>query len=142
MIQRRTASGFTLLEMLIVMVMIGLLAGLVGPRIFGRVDTSKVQTAKVQIKMLESSLLMMKLDVNKLPDDDRALQWLTKAPTDEAAKSTWRGPYMEGALPLDPWGGPYKIKTPGLEGKTITVMSYGADGKAGGEGLDADIFVQ
>lgn len=133
------SRGFTLLEMLVVMVIIGLLAGLVGPKIFGKVDESKVKTAQTQIKMLESSLNIMRLDVGQVPPDDQGLQWLLNAPADDQLKSLWKGPDIEGAIPLDPWNNPYQYKTPGPSNKPYAVYSYGADGKAGGEGLNADI---
>ncbi|MDM0033336.1 type II secretion system major pseudopilin GspG [Variovorax sp. J22P271] len=134
------ARGFTLLEMLVVMVIIGLLAGLVGPRIFGKVDSSKVKTAQTQIKMLESAVQIMRLDVGRIPAGDQALQWLASPPTDdETAKSLWKGPYIEGKIPVDPWNTPYAIKVPGNDGKPVSIISLGADGKPGGEGLDADI---
>lgn len=132
-------AGFTLLEMLVVMVIIGLLAGLVGPRIFGKVDTSKVQTAQTQIKMLESALNIMRLDVGQTPPQDQGLQWLVTAPQDPTLQSLWKGPYIEGSVPGDPWGNPYQYKTPGVDNKAFSVYSFGADGKAGGEGLNADI---
>ncbi|MBR7794040.1 MULTISPECIES: type II secretion system major pseudopilin GspG [Undibacterium] len=132
-------AGFTLLEMLVVMVIIGLLAGLVGPRIFGKVDTSKVQTAQTQIKMLESALNIMRLDVGQTPPQDQGLQWLVTAPQDPTLQSLWKGPYIEGSVPVDPWGNPYQYKTPGVDNKAFSVYSFGADGKAGGEGLNADI---
>lgn len=134
--------GFTLLEMLVVMVLIGLLAGLVGPRIFGKVDNSKVQTAQVQIKMIESGLQIMSLDVGTLPPDEKALKWLTAPPEDSTAASLWRGPYMEGSVPIDPWNNPYRIITPGVNGKAFSVVSYGSDGQPGGEGLAADIMTK
>lgn len=131
--------GFTLLEMLVVMVIIGLLAGLVGPRIFGKVDSSKIQTAKVQIKMLESSLQIMRLDIGTIPDGEQALRWLTTKPDDQKIARVWKGPYLDGQLPMDPWNNPYKIVTPGYDGKAFSVISFGADGVLGGEGLNEDI---
>jgi len=131
--------GFTLLEMLVVMVIIGLLAGLVGPRIFGKVDTSKVQTAQTQIKMLESALNIMRLDVGQIPPEDQGLQWLLTPPQDPGLQQLWKGPYIEGNVPLDPWGNPYQYKTPGVAGKPFSIYSFGGDGKPGGEGLNADI---
>lgn len=139
----RRARGFTLLEMLVVMVIIGLLAGLVGPRIFGKVDSSKVKTAQTQIKMLESAIQIMRLDVGRIPPGDQALHWLTSPPTDDdTAKGLWNGPYIEGKIPVDPWNTPYAIKVPGNDGKAVSIISLGADGKPGGEGLDADIGEQ
>ena len=138
----RKTKGFTLLEMLVVMVIIGLLAGLVGPRLFGKVDTSKVQTAQVQIKMLESSLLIMRLDVGSPPNAESALRWLATKPDDANVGALWKGPYLDGAVPMDPWNNPYQIMMPGLEGKPFTVSSLGADGKPGGEGLNADVYAK
>ena len=135
-------AGFTLLEMLVVMVIIGLLAGLVGPRIFGKVDNSKVQTAQVQIKMIESGLQIMRLDIGEIPSNESALKWLVSPPEDPSISPLWKGPYMDGQLPVDPWNHPYKITAPGLNGKPFSVMSYGADGQPGGEGLNADITVK
>lgn len=132
-------KGFTLLEMLVVMVIIGLLAGLVGPRIFGKVDSSKVQTAQVQIKMIESALLIMRLDIGSPSNGEAALRWLTTKPDDTNLASQWKGPYLDGSVPVDPWNNPYQIVVPGREGKAFTIFSYGADGKPGGEGLNADI---
>lgn len=132
--------GFTLLEMLVVMVIIGLLAGLVGPRIFGKVDSSKVQTAQVQIKMLESSLMIMRLDMGNPPSAEAALRWLTVKPDDASVAALWKGPYLDGAVPVDPWNNSYQIVMPGLDGKPFTISSFGADGKPGGEGLNADVY--
>ena len=134
--------GFTLLEMLVVMVIIGLLAGLIGPRIFGKVDSSKVQTAYAQIKMIEGGLQIMRLDIGQLPSGETALQWLVQTPNDPAVAATWKGPYMDGQIPMDPWNNTYQIVSPGPNGKSFAVISYGADGKAGGDGLNADIQVK
>ncbi len=136
---RTLSRGFTLLEMLVVMVIIGLLAGLVGPRLFGKVDTSKVQTAQVQIKMLESALLIMRLDMGSPPNAEAALRWLSVKPDDANAAALWKGPYLDGAVPMDPWNNPYQIVMPGVDGKPFSVSSFGADGKPGGEGLNADV---
>ncbi len=135
----RAIRGFTLLEMLVVMVIIGLLAGLVGPRIFGKVDSSKVQTAQTQIKMLESAVNIMRLDVGVVPSQDQGLQWLINPPADESLRALWKGPYIEGALPVDPWNNPYQYQLPGPNNRPYAVYSFGADGKPGGDGLNADI---
>lgn len=135
------ARGFTLLEMLVVMVIIGLLAGLVGPRIFGKVDSSKVQTAQTQIKMLKSAVGVMGLDVSTPPRPEDMLKWLVEQPQQEPARSQWKGPYIDGALPVDPWGNPYSVKMPGAGGQSFSIVSYGADGREGGEGLGADIVL-
>jgi general secretion pathway protein G len=138
--RRQWQQGFTLLEMLVVMVIIGLLAGLVGPRIFGKVDNSKVQTAQVQIKMIESGLQIMRLDIGEIPANETALQWLANPPADPNIAPLWKGPYMDSQIPVDPWNNSYKITMPGPNGKPFAVMSYGADGQPGGEGLNADIM--
>ncbi len=135
------SGGFTLLEMLVVMVIIGLLAGLVGPRIFGKVDTSKVKTAQTQIKMLKSAIGVMALDVSATPKPEEMLRWLVEAPQQEPYRSQWKGPYIDGALPLDPWGAPYMVKMPGVGGQSFSIASYGADGREGGDGLNADIVL-
>ena len=132
-------AGFTLLEMLVVMVIIGLLAGLVGPRLFGKVDSSKVETAKTQIKMLKSALGIMQLDVGVMPPPEAGLKWLVEAPATEPARSRWKGPYVDGALPADPWGNPYLYKVPGAGGQPFGILSFGADGREGGEQMNADI---
>jgi general secretion pathway protein G len=139
---RARRRGFTLLEMLVVMVIIGLLAGLVGPRIFGKVDTSKVQTAQVQIKMLESSLHIMRLDMGNPPSGEVAMRWLVKKPDDSSLASLWKGPYLDGAVPVDPWNNSYQISMPGQDGKPFTLFSFGADGKPGGEALNADVYAK
>ncbi len=140
-VRKWVVGGFTLLEMLVVMVIIGLLAGLVGPRIFGKVDTSKVQTAQTQIKMLKSAIGVMNLDVSAVPKPEEMLRWLVEPPQQEPAKSQWKGPYIDGALPVDPWGAPYIVKMPGVGGQSFSVVSYGADGREGGEGMNADIVL-
>jgi general secretion pathway protein G len=136
------AKGFTLLEMLVVMVIIGLLAGLVGPRLFGKVDTSKVQTAQTQIKMLKSAVGIMLLDVSGMPKAEEGLRWLVEPPATEPERSQWKGPYVDGKLPLDPWGNPYILKVPGVTAnQPFSIVSLGADGKEGGEGLAADVVL-
>jgi len=130
-------SGFTLLEMLVVLVIIGLLAGLVGPRLFGRVDTSKVQATEAQIKMLRGAIDTYRLDVGVLPDTTVGLKALTTPP--DSVRARWKGPYLEDALPADPWGNPYQYAVPGADGRPYALYSLGADGKRGGEGVDADV---
>ena len=143
-IDRRTVPhwhrGFTLLEMLVVMVLIGLLAGLVGPRLFGKVDTSKVQSTQVQIKMLENSISIMALDINAPPPASAGLSWLVQRPDVDPARTLWKGPYIDGALPKDGWGNAFIYQMPGANGREFSIMSLGSDGKPGGEGTAADIM--
>ena len=137
----RRNDGFTLIEMLVVMVLIGLLAGLVGPKLFGKVDSSKVQTASAQVKMLKGSLETYRLDVGRYPTQSEGLGVLSTAPGEEKAKARWRGPYLDQELPPDPWGNAYAYSLPGANGQPFALYSLGADGKRGGEGNDADIGV-
>lgn len=138
---RSAVAGFTLLEMLVVLVIIGLLASLVGPRLFTKVDESKVQTAKVQAKSLRGALDTFRLHVGRYPTEAEGLAVLNTAPTEEKARSRWKGPYLEEALPLDPWGNPYQYGASGAEGQPVAIYSLGADGKRGGEGYDADVGI-
>lgn len=137
---RRTA-GFTLLEMLVVLVIIGLLAGLVGPRLFSKVDQSKITTATTQAKMLRGAVESMRLDIGRYPTPEEGLSLLGKAPTDAAQAARWRGPYLDGPLPEDPWGHPYQYAVPGADGQPFALYSMGADGKRGGTGDAADLGV-
>lgn len=132
---RENEKGFSLIELLIVMVIIGLLAGLVGPKMFGKVDTSKQKSAKAQISLFETALDMYRLDMGKYPTSDMGLQALRTNP-DENEK--WDGPYLPKEVPLDPWQNPYKYESPSEKGD-YEIISYGADGAEGGSGTDADI---
>lgn len=139
--QAATSAGFTLLEMLVVLVIIGLLAGLVGPRLFSKVDQSKVTTATTQAKMLRGAVESMRLDIGRYPTLEEGLALLTKAPADPGLASRWRGPYLDGALPDDPWGQPYQYSVPGADGQPFALFSMGSDGKRGGQGDAADVGV-
>ena len=131
------SSGFTLLEMLVVLVIIGLLAGLVGPQLMGRVDTSKVTTADTQSRMLKSALDTMRLDIGRYPTKEEGLGLLVTPPADERAARKWQGPYLSEGLPLDPWGNPYQYNP--LTATSVALFSFGADGQSGGEGVNADV---
>ena len=131
--------GFTLIEMLVVMVIIGLLAGLIGPRLFGHVDSAKIQTAQTQVKMLKGALDAMRLDIGRYPTTAEGLSLLLNPPQDDHLKQMWHGPYLDGAIPNDPWNNPYQYSVPGANGQPFALYSFGADGKQGGTGNDADI---
>jgi general secretion pathway protein G len=131
--------GFTLLEMLVVLVIIGLLVSMVGPRLFSKVDAAKVQTAQAQIKLLRGAIETMRLDINIYPAAEQGLRLLTDQPAEASLRSKWRGPYLEGGVPLDPWGNPYQYAPPERSGQPFVLYSFGADGKPGGTDIDQDI---
>lgn len=132
-------QGFTLLEMLVVLVIIGLLAGLVGPRLFGKVDASKQKTAKVQVKMIKGALETMRLDISRFPTSEEGLSFLYNTPKDELLKQKWHGPYLDEEAPLDPWSNPFQYKKLNNQSKPFLLYSMGANGKKGGTGYDQDI---
>jgi len=134
--RNRRSFGFTLLELLVVMVIIGLLAGFVAPRYFEQVDKSRVKAAHAQIDALDKALEQFRLDVGRLPTTEEGLAALNTAPNGLA---NWGGPYLKKAVPLDPWGHPYIYAQPGTHQNDFDLLSYGRDGQAGGAGNDADI---
>lgn len=140
-IRKKREAGFTLMELLVVLVIIGLLGGLVAPKFFKKADDAKVQTAQTQAKMLKGALETMRLDIGRFPTAAEGLALLNEAPKDERLAGKWRGPYLDEAVPLDPWGSPYQYSVPGANGQPVAIYSFGADGKRGGEGLDADIGI-
>jgi general secretion pathway protein G len=127
--------GFTLVELLVVVLIIGLLVGLVAPRYFGQVGKSEVNVARAQIDALEKALDQYRLDIGRYPDNELGLNALLQRP---ASEPKWNGPYLRKALPLDPWGKPYIYRMPGEKGE-FDLISYGKDGQPGGAGENADI---
>ena len=128
-------KGFTLLELLVVIVIIGLLAGYVAPRYFGQVGKSEVQVAKAQIESLEKALDQFRLDTRSYPTAEQGLDALVSKPSNA---NGWSGPYLKKAVPNDPWGRAYVYRVPGSKGE-FDLYSLGKDGKPGGTGEDADI---
>ena len=137
---RKEPHGFTLIEMLVVIIVLGLLAALVGPRILGRVSEAKSATARTQIELLGLALDNYRLDNGSYPTTEQGLAALQEKPMREPLPLNWRGPYLKKAIPLDPWGRPYIYKSPGEHNPTSYDLStLGRDGQPGGEDEDADI---
>ena len=134
-VKRKWTLGFTLLELLVVMVIIGLLAGYVGPHYFSQIGKSEVKVARAQIDALEKAFDQYRIDVGRYPTTEQGLQALVAAPAGEAR---WDGPYLRKAVPDDPWGRPYQYRHPGEHGE-FDLFSYGPDGQPGGEGEAADV---
>ncbi|GAB3472019.1 type II secretion system major pseudopilin GspG [Massilia terrae] len=137
--RRHAQPGFTLLELLVVIVIIGLLAAYVGPKYFSQLGKSEVTIAKAQIEAFGKSLDTYRLDVGRYPTTEEGLNALLNAPPTAVGK--WNGPYLKKGLPLDPWGHPYQYRAPGSKGD-YEVLSTGKDGQPGGSGEDADISSQ
>jgi general secretion pathway protein G len=133
--ERRKERGFTLMEILVVIIIIGLLAALVGPRLFGKVGTAKLKTAKAQIELFGTALDALRLDVGRYPTSEEGLKALREKPS---GMENWKGPYLPKEIPLDPWGKPYIYKSPGEHGE-YDLISYGLDGAPGGEGENEDV---
>src|SRR5512140_1241265 len=133
--KRQRQAGFTLIELMVVMFILGLLAMLVAPRLMGRVGKAKQNTAQTQIQMLATSLDLFHLDVGRYPTDEEGLKVLYGRPEN---LPTWSGPYLDKPVPKDPWGRDYVYKNPGEHGP-YDLSSLGADGQVGGEGENADI---
>lgn len=133
---RLVQQGMTLVELLVVLVILGLLAGLVGPQVLNQLGGAKTKTAKVQVKDLEQGAELFKLDVGRFPTDQEGLEALIKKP---ATAPGWNGPYLkENRIPLDPWGHPYHYQYPDANGG-MRIYSLGADNAEGGTGENADI---
>ena len=132
--RKKREMGFSLIELLIVMVIMGLLAALVGPRMFGKVGKSKQNAARSQMALFETALDTYRLDVGKYPSAEQGLQALRTKPSDE---EKWDGPYLPKSVPKDPWGHPYVYSR--TDNGEVEMISLGADGTEGGEGEDKDI---
>jgi general secretion pathway protein G len=132
---KKRQHGFTLIELLVVLTILALLAALVVPRVFRNLDKAKINTTKAQISAFESALGAYRLDVGSFPTTDQGLQALRTRP---AGVENWDGPYLPKELPLDAWGHPYVYRCPSEHGD-YEIISYGADGREGGEGNDQDI---
>lgn len=136
----RRIRGFTLIEILVVIVVIAILASVVAPEIFKHIGTARSVTAKAQIQEIETALDMYRLANGRYPTTQQGLSALNEIPTVDTPPN-WNGPYLKKAVPMDPWGVPYIYLSPGQVNLTgFDLLSYGADGKPGGTGEDADIL--
>lgn len=136
----RRRSGFTLLELVVVIIVLGLLAGIVAPQIIGRLSEAKSTTARTQIELLSVALDGYRLDNGSYPTTDQGLAALREKPTRSPVPSNWRGPYLRKDVPLDPWGRAYLYRAPGERNAgAFDLESLGRDGKPGGAGEDADV---
>lgn len=134
--KRKRQAGVTLIEMLVVVTIIALFAALVGPSMFRQSDKARVTAARVQINNFRGALGQYKLDTGVFPTTEQGLAALRARPENV---NQWQGPYLGQDVPADPWGRPYVYRYPGEHGDEPDIVSYGADGQAGGEGINADI---
>jgi general secretion pathway protein G len=134
--KHKSEAGVTLIEMLVVVTIIALFAMLVAPRLLKKSDTARITAARAQINAFMTALGAYKLDTGVFPTTEQGLEALRTPP---AGVNQWQGPYLPQEIPLDPWGHPYVYKYPGEHGDEPDIICYGADGKPGGEGLNADI---
>ena len=133
-------SGFTLIEILVVIAVLAMLAALVAPNVFQHLGTAKDATARSQIELLGAGLDAYRLDNGRYPTTQQGLDALQTLPTSQPSPQNWRGPYLRKAVPLDPWGNPYIYLSPGERNpRGYDLLSLGADGVPGGDGEDADI---
>jgi general secretion pathway protein G len=136
--RRGRSAGFTLLELLVVMVIIGLLASYVAPRFFDQVGKSEIKATRAQLDAFDKALGAFRLDTGHYPSTEQGLNALVVRPADEPH---WSGPYLAKSVPPDPWGHGYIYHQPGTEGHDYDLLSYGKDGQPGGSGENADISV-
>jgi general secretion pathway protein G len=134
-LRRRTVRGFTLLELLVVLVVLGLLVSIVGPRYFNQLGKSEGKAAQAQIASIAKALDMYRIDVGRYPSTEQGLSALSASPANEPK---WHGPYLQKAVPNDPWGRAYTYKSPGDTGE-FDLLSLGKDGAPGGTEENADI---
>ena len=135
-LKRRAQAGFTLIELMVVLVIIGVLAALIVPNVLDRADDARATAARTDVNNLMQALKLYRLDNQRYPTSEQGLQALVAKPTAGVMPPNWK-PYLE-KLPNDPWGRPYQYLNPGVKGE-IDVMSFGADGQPGGEGKNADV---
>ena len=135
---RRRQRGFTLVEIMVVVVIIGLLAAVIVPSLMGNVDQARVTKARQDIQGIATAITMIRLDTAKYPSTDQGLRALIQQPTDPGIRNWKPGGYIQKAS-KDPWGNDYQYVYPGTHGQAYDLFSLGADGQPGGEGLDADI---
>ena len=135
--KKKRQAGVTLIEMLVVVTIIALFAALVAPRMLRRSDTARITAARAQINSFMTALGAYKLDTGLFPTTEQGLQALRVKPQ---GVNQWEGPYLPQEIPVDPWGRPYVYKYPGEHGDEPDVISYGADGQPGGEGINGDIL--
>ncbi|MFZ6846674.1 type II secretion system major pseudopilin GspG [Undibacterium sp. RuRC25W] len=138
MLKRYRSRGFTLIEIMVVVVIMGILAALVVPKLMGRTDDARIAAAKQDISTVMQALKLYRLDNQRYPTTEQGLQALIAKPTSGPVANGWKsGGYID-KLPKDPWGNPYQYLSPGIKGE-VDVFSYGADGQPGGVGNDTDI---
>jgi general secretion pathway protein G len=140
--KRARSHGFTLIEIMAVVLIMGLLAGIVGTVVVGRINEARTQTARAQIKQLESALTFYQMDNGRFPTTDQGLQSLVVKPTGAPEPRNYKpGGYLQGgAVPPDPWGAPYEYQAPGVHNpQGFDLWTYGADAQPGGEGADQDV---
>jgi len=136
-------GGFTLIEILVVIILIAVIGSVVAPNVFRHVASAKITTAEAQLRALEAALDAYRLDVGRYPSTDDGLSALEQRPADPTGSANWRGPYLRQAVPTDPWGARYQYRSPSPEGGIgYDLFSFGADGNPGGEGDDSDISVR
>jgi general secretion pathway protein G len=137
--KRHRASGFTLIEIMVVIVILGILAALVVPKVMGRADDARITAVRTELAQIMQSLNLYRLDNSRYPTQEQGLQALVTKPAAGPVPSNWRSGGYLSKLPVDPWKNPYQYLAPGVHGQEVEVFSNGADGQPQGTGVDADI---